>query len=137
MRSSYLILPYGNVGAKPMNPSVKKWIKWMRIFQLVLRCFEVLCAIGLLVFLILLRGMDSVTGWIMRIVVGYLHIINFPLRQILTFYSPALRYFTLFMVYTIWDENQMEEPQQLQRHICYLPHSSTYLSYHFMLSRLW
>ncbi|TVY39760.1 hypothetical protein LSUB1_G003359, partial [Lachnellula subtilissima] len=67
---SYLIVPYGNTNAKPMNPSVKKWVKWMRIFQLVLRCFEILCAIGLLVFLILLRGMDSAAGWIMRIVPG-------------------------------------------------------------------
>ncbi|TVY62858.1 hypothetical protein LSUE1_G006419, partial [Lachnellula suecica] len=67
---SYLILPYGKTDAKPMNPSVKKWIKWMRIFQLVLRCFEVLAAIGLLVFLIMLRGMETSTGWIMRIVPG-------------------------------------------------------------------
>ncbi|TVY46906.1 hypothetical protein LOCC1_G003386 [Lachnellula occidentalis] len=67
---SYLIVPYGNINAKPMNPSVKKWVKWMRIFQLVLRCFEILCAIGLLVFLILLRGMDAAAGWIIRIVPG-------------------------------------------------------------------
>lgn len=42
----------------------------MRIFQLVLRCFELLCSIGLLVFMILIRGVDASTGWIMRIAPG-------------------------------------------------------------------
>ena len=69
--SSYLILPYGNTGAKPMNPSVKKWVKWMRIIQLVLRCLEILCAIGILVMMILIKGVDAATGWIMRIVVSF------------------------------------------------------------------
>ena len=52
-----------------MNPSVKKWIKWMRIIQLVLRCFELLAALGLLVLMILIKGVDASTGWVMRIVV--------------------------------------------------------------------
>jgi len=69
-RSSYLIVPYGNTDAKPMNPSVKKWIKWMRIAQLVLRCTELLCASGLLVMVILIRGVDVSTGWIMRVAVS-------------------------------------------------------------------
>lgn len=68
--SSYLILPYGNTNATPMNPSVKKWIKWMRIIQLVLRCLEILAACGLLVMMILIRNVDNITGWIMRIVVS-------------------------------------------------------------------
>jgi hypothetical protein len=68
--SSYLILPYGNINAKPMSPSVKKWIKWMRIVQLVLRCFEIIAACGLLVMMILIRNVDEITGWIMRIVVS-------------------------------------------------------------------
>ncbi|KAF4636380.1 hypothetical protein G7Y89_g1688 [Cudoniella acicularis] len=67
---SYLILPYGKTNSKPMNPSVKKWIKWMRIFQLFLRCLEVLAAGGLLAMMIIIRGVDDVTGWIMRIVPG-------------------------------------------------------------------
>lgn len=67
---SYLILPYGNTDVKPMNPSVKAWIKWMRIIQLVFRCLEILCSVGLLVMMILIRGVDSATGWIMRIVPG-------------------------------------------------------------------
>jgi hypothetical protein len=72
--SSYLIQPYGNTDAKPMDPSVKKWVKWMRIIQLVLRCLELLCACGLLAMMILIRGVDTSTGWIMRIVVGYLKV---------------------------------------------------------------
>jgi hypothetical protein len=71
MHSSYLIVPYGNTNVKAMSPSVKKWVKWMRNIQLVLRCFELLCGIGLLVILILLKGIDVTTGWIMRIVVSY------------------------------------------------------------------
>ncbi len=54
-----------------MNPSVKKWVKWMRIVQLVLRCFEILCAMGLLVLMILIKGVDVTAGWIMRIVVSF------------------------------------------------------------------
>jgi hypothetical protein len=68
--SSYLILAYGNTDAKPMHSSVKKWIKWTRIIQLVLRCFEILCSAGLLVMMIMIRGVDPGTGWIMRIVVS-------------------------------------------------------------------
>ncbi|KAH7384886.1 hypothetical protein BKA64DRAFT_748368 [Cadophora sp. MPI-SDFR-AT-0126] len=67
---SYLILPYGSSTATPMNPSVKKWIKWMRIIQLVLRCFELIAALGLLVLMILIKGVDASTGWVMRIVPG-------------------------------------------------------------------
>jgi hypothetical protein len=71
VHSSYLIVPYGNTNVKAMSPSVKKWVKWMRNIQLVLRCFELLCGIGLLVMLILIKGIDVTTGWIMRIVVSY------------------------------------------------------------------
>ncbi|TAQ91003.1 hypothetical protein B7494_g594 [Chlorociboria aeruginascens] len=44
---SYLILPYGNTGAKPMNPSIKAKVKWTRIIQLALRCLELLAAPGI------------------------------------------------------------------------------------------
>jgi hypothetical protein len=69
--SSYLIVPYGNTSVAAMSPTVKKWVKWMRIVQLVLRCFELLCAGGLLAMLIPIKGIDISTGWIMRIVVSY------------------------------------------------------------------
>lgn len=65
------MLPYVTGNALATNGSVKAWVKWTRIFQLVLRCFEVLCAVGLLVVLVLIKGMDATTGWVMRIIVCY------------------------------------------------------------------
>ncbi|CZR62234.1 uncharacterized protein PAC_12131 [Phialocephala subalpina] len=67
---SYLILPMERTNAKSMDPSVKKWIKWMRIIQLVLRCLEILGAVGILVMMILISGVSTATGWIMRITAG-------------------------------------------------------------------
>lgn len=60
----------------PMKPSVKKWVKWMRIIQFVLRCLELLAALGLLVLMILIKGVDPTTGWVMRIAVS--HIMSCP-----------------------------------------------------------
>ena len=54
----------------PMDRLLKKRIKWMRIVQWILRCFELICAIGLLILLILIQGMDTTSGWIMRIAVS-------------------------------------------------------------------
>ncbi|EPE31087.1 hypothetical protein GLAREA_04054 [Glarea lozoyensis ATCC 20868] len=67
---SYLILPLQNTSGKYMNPKVKVWVKWTRIIQLVLRCLQVLCAGGLLAFMIIIRGLDDTTTWILRIVPG-------------------------------------------------------------------
>ncbi|KAE8444484.1 hypothetical protein EG329_000468 [Mollisiaceae sp. DMI_Dod_QoI] len=67
---SYLILPLERTNAKAMSPSVKKWVKWMRIFQLVMRSLEVVIACGLLVMMILITGVNVTIGWIMRIVPG-------------------------------------------------------------------
>jgi hypothetical protein len=67
--SSWVIPPSANTRAKPMNPKVKKWIKGTRSFQLALRCLEIICSVGLLVLMILIRGIEPTTGWIMRIVV--------------------------------------------------------------------
>jgi hypothetical protein len=43
----------------------------MRIIQLVLRCLELPCAIGLLVLMILIKGVDVAAAWIMRVVVCF------------------------------------------------------------------
>ncbi|CAG8961143.1 hypothetical protein HYFRA_00002686 [Hymenoscyphus fraxineus] len=67
---SFLILPYGNTNPILMSPSIKVWVKWMRIIQLVLRCLQILCAGALLAFMIMIRGMDEATGWMMRIAPG-------------------------------------------------------------------
>jgi len=53
-----------------MNRSIKSWIKWARVLQLVLRCLEFLASTGLLVMMILIRDVDEVTGWIIRVVPG-------------------------------------------------------------------
>lgn len=55
-----------------MNPSVKKWVKWMRIIQFILRALELIAGCGLLVLMILISGVDVTTGWIMRVVVSYM-----------------------------------------------------------------
>ncbi|KAI9736061.1 MAG: hypothetical protein M1818_006237 [Claussenomyces sp. TS43310] len=67
---SYLILPYGNTDAKPMNPSVKKHIVRTRVVQLILRCIELLGAIGALAVMILITNVNAATAWIMRIPPG-------------------------------------------------------------------
>ncbi|ESZ95691.1 hypothetical protein SBOR_3911 [Sclerotinia borealis F-4128] len=64
---SYLIVPFGNVGSKSMDPSVKKKVKWSRKLTLVLRCFQLLAAVGLLVMSILITGLDILSGWIMKL----------------------------------------------------------------------
>jgi hypothetical protein len=72
--SSWFIPASANTKAKPMNPSVKKWIKGSRSLQLVLRCFELICSVGLLVLMILIRDVAQTTGWIMRIVVSNIYL---------------------------------------------------------------
>lgn len=52
-----------------MDPSIKKKVKWSRKITLVLRCFQVLAAVGLLVMSILITGLDIVSGWIMKLAV--------------------------------------------------------------------
>lgn len=53
-----------------MNPSVKTWVKWMRVVLLVTRILEFVAACGLLVMMILINKVEDVSGWIMRIVVS-------------------------------------------------------------------
>ncbi|KAM0162264.1 hypothetical protein ACHAPG_001962 [Botrytis cinerea] len=74
---SYLIVPSGNGDSEPMDPSVKKRVKWARKIALLLRCFQVLAAVGLLTMSILITGLDVVSGWIMKLApaIGILHTI--------------------------------------------------------------
>jgi hypothetical protein len=53
-----------------MSRMTKSWIKGMRTFQLLLRILELNGAIGVLVLVILITGMDDLTAWIMRITVS-------------------------------------------------------------------
>lgn len=64
---SYLILPYGNINAKPMSPHTRSWVKYARGSLLLLRCVELFGAIGLLVCVICVREVDEVMGWTLRI----------------------------------------------------------------------
>lgn len=52
-----------------MDPAVKKRVKWTRKVAMVLRCFQVLAAVGLLIMSILITGLDMVSGWIMKLAV--------------------------------------------------------------------
>lgn len=52
-----------------MDPSVKKRVTWTRKVALLLRCFQVLAAVGLLTMSILITGLDVVSGWIMKLAV--------------------------------------------------------------------
>jgi hypothetical protein len=67
---SYLVLPYGNTGAKPMKPKTKTIIKLVRWLQLFLRVLTLFGAIGALLVAIFIRGATSTEGYIIRIPVS-------------------------------------------------------------------
>lgn len=64
---SYLILPYGNTNAKPMNKKTKTFIKVARWVQLFVRVCTSLGAVGVLLCSIFIRGATDTEGYIMRI----------------------------------------------------------------------
>jgi hypothetical protein len=64
---SYLVLPYGNTDAKPMNPKTKIFVKITRWVQLFLRVCTLLGAVGVLLCGIFIRGTTDTEGYIMRI----------------------------------------------------------------------
>jgi len=68
--SSYLVLPYRSSSANPMSPSIKKKIKVTRTIQIILRCIELVGAVGLLGMMILITNVDTLTAWLMRIPVS-------------------------------------------------------------------
>ncbi|KAI9789172.1 MAG: hypothetical protein M1816_006305 [Peltula sp. TS41687] len=67
---SYLILPYGNLNVRPMSAGTRNRVRYARAVLLLLRCVELLGAIGLLVCVICLREIDDVMGWTLRIPPG-------------------------------------------------------------------
>lgn len=64
---SYLIVPYGNINVKPMNPRTKKTVKYTRLLQLFLRICALLGAVGMLVCVICIKGTQDTVGWIIRV----------------------------------------------------------------------
>ncbi|KAH0543956.1 hypothetical protein GP486_008539, partial [Trichoglossum hirsutum] len=67
---SYLILPYGKLNVRPMSPRTKTKVKWTRMLLLLLRCWQLLGALALMVCVICIRGTDASTGWLLRIPPG-------------------------------------------------------------------
>ena len=68
---SYLILPSGDVNAKPMKPRTRKTVKQLRQLQLLVRCLQLLGTLGLLVCVLCLRGVEESLGWTLRVPVGF------------------------------------------------------------------
>lgn len=64
------LAPHENTDAKFMRPSTKVVVTRMRTVQLILRCFELLGALGLLGISIFLTGIPSKIGLIIRIPVS-------------------------------------------------------------------
>lgn len=67
---SYLIVPYGNINAKPMSPRTKYKVKYSRWAQLFLRACALLGALGMLVCVICIKGTQDTVGWIIRVPVS-------------------------------------------------------------------
>ena len=64
---SYLIVPYGNINAKPMSPRTKNAVKWVRWVQLVFRTVELVGAVGTLIAAICVKATQETEGWIIRL----------------------------------------------------------------------
>jgi hypothetical protein len=64
---SYLVMPTGTAGLKPLHPNTKKRVSGARKAQLTLRCVQLVGLIGLLVCVICLKGMRDNEGWILRL----------------------------------------------------------------------
>ncbi|KAM0325552.1 hypothetical protein ACHAQA_007539 [Verticillium albo-atrum] len=67
---AHMVLSHRSTNYRSLSPRMKGWIKGMRIFQLILRVLQLIGAAGLLTLLILLTGMPTVTGWVLRIAPG-------------------------------------------------------------------
>ncbi|EXJ82643.1 hypothetical protein A1O3_06456 [Capronia epimyces CBS 606.96] len=64
---SYIVVPYGNLDAKPMNPNTKKRVTRARQIQLFLRVCALLGALGSLFCVIAINKTSSTVGWIIRV----------------------------------------------------------------------
>lgn len=64
---SYVIIPYGNNQLPPLPARTKKTIIVTRWIQFGLRILQLIGALGLLVCVICIRGVDDVQSWILRI----------------------------------------------------------------------
>lgn len=120
--SSYMVVPTG-ITTAPMRGSTKKWIKWLRIVQLVLRALCLIGALGLLVVMIILRGMDDSIGWLMRIAVSIYPQCGLPPANEC---SPELQLSIPYTEYIISLAKLVDERPPHRHHTCFSPRSSTY-----------
>ncbi|KAI5206390.1 hypothetical protein E4T39_02403 [Aureobasidium subglaciale] len=64
---SYMIVPSARPNVPPMHPNTKQRINTARWLQFTLRTLQLLGALGALVCVIMVRGVNNVQGWILRI----------------------------------------------------------------------
>jgi hypothetical protein len=76
---SYIIVPTARSNVPPMHPNTKQRINTARWIQFSLRLLQLVGALGALVCVIVIRGVNDVQGWILRI----------PVSMILNLKSPV------------------------------------------------
>ncbi|KAI5252122.1 hypothetical protein E4T42_03784 [Aureobasidium subglaciale] len=64
---SYMIVPSARPHVPPMHPNTKQRINTARWLQFTLRALQLLGALGALICVIIIRGVNDVQGWILRI----------------------------------------------------------------------
>ncbi|KAK6000295.1 hypothetical protein QM012_003927 [Aureobasidium pullulans] len=64
---SYIIVPSARPNVPPMHPNTKQRINAARWIQFALRLLQLLAALGALICVIIIRGVNDVQGWILRI----------------------------------------------------------------------
>jgi hypothetical protein len=69
---SYIIVPSARPNVPPMHPNTKQRINTARWFQFALRLLQLTAALGALICVIIIRGVNDVQGWILRIPVSML-----------------------------------------------------------------
>jgi hypothetical protein len=77
---SYIIVPTARSNVPPMHPNTKQRINTARWLQFALRLLQLVGALGALVCVIIIRGVNDVQGWILRIPVSI--VLNLDLHQV-------------------------------------------------------
>lgn len=67
---SYIIVPSARPNVPPMHPNTKQRINTARWIQFALRLLQLAAALGALICVIIIRGVNDVQGWILRIPVS-------------------------------------------------------------------
>ena len=68
---SYLVPPSGKTDVKPMHPSTKSQVVWVRRTQLAFRCLQLIASIGLLVAIICIKSTKNTEWYIIRLPVSH------------------------------------------------------------------